>query len=118
MLLNCHREIRPAFDGGVVGDDHHFAVADAPDPCDNARAGAFVVVEVRGGEGRELEERRARVEQAVDPFPDEELALLFLPPAIFLTATLTRARETCFQFVRKFFVMFGVLLEFGGGCVY
>ena len=37
MLLDRHREVRAAFDGGIVGDDEDFAVRDAPDAGDNPR---------------------------------------------------------------------------------
>jgi hypothetical protein len=39
MLFDGHRKIRTAFDGGVVGNDHHFAVGDPSDAGDDARAG-------------------------------------------------------------------------------
>src|SRR5688500_16793238 len=112
MLLDRHWEIRPAFDSSIVGDDHYFTVANAPDAGDDSRAGSFVIIEVSGSEGRELKERRTGVQQAVDPFSDEELALLLLSLTIFLTTPFTNARQTFFEFVRESFVMFGVLFEF------
>ena len=39
----------------------------------------LVVVEVPRGERRELEERRAGVEQLLDPLADRQLALLAMP---------------------------------------
>src|SRR5688572_31297078 len=61
MLLDRHWEIRPAFDSSIVGDDHYFTVANAPDAGDDSRAGSFVIIEVSGSEGRELKERRTGV---------------------------------------------------------
>ena len=46
MLLDRHREIRPAFDSGIVGDDQHFAIGDTSDARDDARAWTFVIIKV------------------------------------------------------------------------
>ena len=88
MFLDRHREVRSAFDGGIVGDDEHFAIVNAPDAGDDARGWSFNRHVIRRERG-EFEERRARVEQTFDPFADEELALLFLSLAIFFAATFT-----------------------------
>ena len=36
MLLHRHRIVGAALDGGIIGDDHAFAAADAADPGDQA----------------------------------------------------------------------------------
>src|SRR5260221_71213 len=115
MFLDRHREIRSAFDGGVVGNYKHFAIRNAPDAGDDARTGTFVVVKISRGEGREFEKWRARVEQTFDAFTDKEFALFFLSLAIFFAATFTDARETLFEFAREGAMVFGVLFEFGRG---
>src|SRR5918994_556175 len=88
MFLDGQRKIRSAFDGGVVGDDHDLAMANAPDAGDDACGGGFAVIEIVGGERREFEEWRTGVEQAFDPFPDEELSLFFLSLTIFFATSL------------------------------
>ena len=115
MFLNRHRKIRPAFDGGVVGNDEHFAIADASDASDDARAWTLVVVEVSRGERGEFEEWRIGVEQAFNPLTDEEFALLFLSLAVFFAAALTDFDEALFELMRESTMMFSVLFEFGGG---
>lgn len=71
MFLDRHREIRTAFDGGVVGDDEHFTIRDAPNAGDDARAGCFAFVKVMCRQRREFKEGRARVEQTFDAFAHE-----------------------------------------------
>ncbi len=59
VLLDGDREVRAAFDRGVVGDDQHFAARDAADAGDEAGGRRLVVVHVERGERRQLEKRRA-----------------------------------------------------------
>ena len=66
MLLHRHREVGAALDRRVVGDDHDFLAMHAADAGDDARGGRGVVVHAFGGEGRDFEEGRARVEQGGD----------------------------------------------------
>ena len=77
VLLDRHREVRAALDRRVVGDDHDLAARDTR-PIAGHEAGArrLAVVHPVGGERRELEERRARVEQRVDAVAHEHLLLL------------------------------------------
>ncbi len=75
MLFDRHREVRSAFDGGIVGDDEHFAVPDAPDAGDDACARRFKIVHADCRERGEFEEWRARVEQAFNAVAHEEFAL-------------------------------------------
>ena len=60
----------------VVGDDQHFAARHAADAGDDAGAGRLVVVHADGGERRQLEERRAGIEQPLDALAHRQLALL------------------------------------------
>ena len=76
VLLHREREVRPALHGRVVRDDHHLAAAHAADPADEARGGGLAAVEAAGGEGADLEERRARVEEPLEPLAHEALSLL------------------------------------------
>ncbi len=63
----------------VVGDDEHFASRDAADARDQAGARRVVLVHVPRRQRRELEKRRAGIEEAVDAFADRELALGAMP---------------------------------------
>jgi hypothetical protein len=62
VLLDGDRVVGPAFHGGVVGHDHAFATGHPADPGDHSRTGTFVVVHAVGRQGRQLEERAARVQ--------------------------------------------------------
>ena len=74
VLLDRHRVVGAALDGGVVGDDHALAPGHAADAGDDPGAGRLVVIEAVGGQRRALQERRAGVEQAVHPLAGQQLA--------------------------------------------
>ena len=76
VLLHRERIVGAALDRRVVGDDQDLAAGHAADAGDEAGAGRVAVIEAGGGERRDFEEGRARVEQPVDPFADRQLALL------------------------------------------
>ena len=76
VLLHRERIVGAALDRRVVGDDQHLAAGHPADAGDQAGAGRVAVVEPGGRERRDLEERRARVEQSVEPLADRQLALL------------------------------------------
>src|SRR5690606_11873903 len=63
MLLHGDREIRPAFHGCVVRNDHDMHAVDTADAGDDASTGCAAVVHILGGERRELEKRCTRVEK-------------------------------------------------------
>ena len=68
VLLDRHRVVGAALDGGVVADHHHVPIADQTDASDEARPGRGVVVETGGREWCDLQERAALVEQPIDAF--------------------------------------------------
>ncbi len=74
VLLHRHRVVGAALHRRVVGDDHAVVALDPADAGDHARAGRLAVVHAVGGELADLEERRARVEQAVDAVARQQLA--------------------------------------------
>jgi len=78
VLLHRHREVGAALDRGVVGHDHALDAVDQADARDDARRRRLVVVHPVGGESAELEERRAGVEEQLDPLAGGELAELVL----------------------------------------
>ena len=74
MLLHGEGEIRTAFHGGIVGDDH------AGDPLHDADAGnhsssrTHAVVETGGSELSNFEEGRTRINYLRDTVSHEEFA--------------------------------------------
>ena len=74
VLLHREGEVRAALHGGVVRDDDAGAALDDPDAGDDARGRRLVVVDPEGGERVQLEERRAGVDEPVDPLSRRELA--------------------------------------------
>ena len=74
MLLHRHRIVGAALDGGVVGDDHALAPADAADAGDDARRRHVAAIHAVRGERRQLEKRRAGIEQQVDALARQQLA--------------------------------------------
>ena len=96
MLLHRQRMIGTAFDRGVVGHDHHLAPVDVAHPGHQAGRRQRRLVDLVGGQRRELEEGASRIEQGVDAFAHEHLApalvqftgLLAAAPARFLHALL------------------------------
>ena len=88
VLLDRDRIVGAALDGRVVGDDQHLAARHAADAGDDAGGGRLVVVQVPGGERRQLEEGRAGVEQLADPLADRQLALLPVPLEVLFAAAL------------------------------
>ena len=104
VLLDGHRVVGAALDGGVVGDDHHLAALDTADAGDDAGGGHRVVltrsaVHAIGSERAQLEERAARVEQAVDPIPHQELATTGVLGSGTLRATLAHECQPLAQVV-------------------
>ena len=80
VLLDREREVRAALDGRVVGDDHALLPLDDADAGDDARAdGASPSYMSQAASARELEERRARVDEPVDPLARRQLAARAVP---------------------------------------
>ncbi|MEI2811068.1 MAG: hypothetical protein V9F00_12985 [Nocardioides sp.] len=76
VLLDRHRVVGAALDGGVVGQNQAGPAFDNADPGDETggRDGVLPAVEAVGGKGRDLQERRPGIEQQVDPVAGEQLA--------------------------------------------
>ena len=74
VLLDRHGVVGAALDRGVVGDDHAAAAVHRPDAGDDAGRRRVAVVELLGGERRELEERRAGIAEQLDALAHEQLA--------------------------------------------
>ncbi len=74
MLLHGDRKVRPALHRRVVDDDDAFAARDAADPGDDARRRDLAAIHAVGGELRQFEKGRARIEQGADALARQELA--------------------------------------------
>ena len=74
VLLDAERVVGAALDRRVVGDDHAAPALDHADSADHAGAGRVAVVELLGGERRELEERGAGIAEQLDPLARGQLA--------------------------------------------
>jgi hypothetical protein len=73
VLLHGQREVGAALHGRVVRDDHALAALDHPDPGDDACGRRLTVVDLPGGEGGELEEGAARIDEQVDALAGRQL---------------------------------------------
>jgi hypothetical protein len=76
MLLDRHRVVGAALHRRVVGDDDAGRVLDSGDAGDDPRPGCVVVVQAVRRQRTELQERRTRIDQPVDPLADGQLASL------------------------------------------
>ena len=87
MFLHGDRIVGAALDRCVVGDDDAFAPLDAADAGDQPGRRHRLVVDPVGSELAELEERRADVEQRLDPVARQQLTA----PKVALTRLLATA---------------------------
>ncbi len=74
VLFDGDRIVRPALDRRVVADDHALLPRDAANAGDDTRARRVVVVHAIGRELRELEKRRAWIEQFLDALTRQQFA--------------------------------------------
>ena len=79
VLLHRQREVGAALDGRVVRDDDALLPLDDADARDDPGRGRGAVVELPGRERVQLEERRAGVDQPVDPLAGGQLAARAVP---------------------------------------
>ncbi len=93
VLLDRDGVVGAALDGGVVGDDQHLTPRHAADAGDDAGCRGAVVVQVPRGQRGELQERRAVVQQLLNPVAGRELALLAMPLDVLRAAPLLHERD-------------------------
>ena len=98
MLFYRDRVVGPALHGRVVGDDDALSTADATDSRDDPGGRCVVVVHAVGRERGKLEERRARIDQAVDPVARQELAPRDVTGTCLLRAAKPGAPQCLVQF--------------------
>ena len=73
VLLHGERVVRAALHGRVVGDDDALASLDHADARHDPGRGRVPVVELPRGEGVQLEERGARIDEEIDPLASGQL---------------------------------------------
>ena len=74
MLFYRQRKVGAAFDRGIVGHDHDFTPGHTADAGDDAGTGGLVLVEAVGGELRNLQEGRTRIQERVDALAGQQFA--------------------------------------------
>ena len=94
VLLHRQREVRAALHGRVVRDDHALASLDHADPGHDPRRRRLAVVHVPRGERVQLEERRARIDEPVDPLARRQLPARAVPLERPLAAAARRPAPT------------------------
>ena len=92
VLLHRQGEVRAAFDGRVVRDDHALAALDDADARDHARARGLSPRTCPCGERAQFEERRVGIDQPLDPLARGQLAALAVPGECPLAAALRDER--------------------------
>ena len=97
VLLHRERVVRPALDGGVVCDDHALPAFDDADSGDDPGRRCVAVVQIPGGEGVQLEERRSGIHESIDPLTCRELAAGTVPLGRLLAAAGPDARRALAQ---------------------
>src|SRR5690606_17038900 len=112
VLLDRHREVGAALDRGVVGDHHHFLALYAAYAADHAGGGRGIVVHAFGGQRRDFEEWRTRVEQGGDAVTRQQLAACDVLVAGLVAATSDCARKSRIELFDQRAVIGNVVLEF------
>ena len=117
MLLHRHRMIAAALDGGVVGHHHAFAALDAADAGDDAGGVDVAVIHAVGGKRRQLQKRRAGIDQVHHAVARQQLAAADMAFARFLRAAQGGLRTARLQFGGERAHLFGIGAEFGAACI-
>ena len=76
VLLDRERVVGAALHRRIVGDDEHLALRYPADAGHQPCAGRVVVVDAVRRQRRQLEERRAAIEQLLETFADQEFPLV------------------------------------------
>ena len=69
-------KVGPAFDRGIVGDNHHLGAVHHPNAGDDPSRGRRAIIHVIGRQGRKFQERRAWVKQGINALARQQLAAL------------------------------------------
>ena len=93
VLFDGDREIGPALDRRVVGDDDAFAPHDPADPGHDPGRRHLAVIHAERRQRRQFEKRRARIEQQPHPLARQQFPPRQMPPPRRLPAPLLDRRE-------------------------
>ena len=93
MLLHGDRKVGAALHGRIIGDHDAFLSLHLPDTGDESSGRNLLAIEAMPGERRELQERRARIEQQADALAREQLAAPHMPLARLRVAALRDAGQ-------------------------
>ena len=98
VLLHGQREVGAALHGRVVRDDHALLALDDADARDDPGRGGGAVVQIPGGERVQLEERRAGIDEPVDPLAGRQLPARAVALDRLLAAAARHRRRALAQF--------------------
>ena len=111
MLLHRNWIVGPALHRRVIADDHHLLARHPADARDHSGAGHLALVHVAGGELADFEERRTRIEQALNAIAREKLAALEMTLPMLFRPAPCRFGDIGAQFFRELPVILGPLSE-------
>jgi len=111
VLLHRDGKIGAALHRRVVDDDDAFAAGDAADAGDDARRGNVAAIHAVSGELRELEKRRAGIEESADALARQELAARQMPLARRGAAALADRGDPVAQIGNRFAQRRGIAAE-------
>lgn len=74
MLLHRHRVIRATRNSRVIGHHETLPAFHQPNACNDTRCGDLALVHVMRSQRRDLQKRRARIEQLINTLPWQDLA--------------------------------------------
>ncbi|MNS72636.1 hypothetical protein D3C72_1060550 [compost metagenome] len=117
VLLDRDRVVGAALDRGVVADDHAFLAGHPADAGDDAGARRGVVVHLVRGQLRQLQERRARIEQLLHAVARQQLAAPQVLGAGFLAAAFGQFGDAGLEVRHQCLHGLGIGLEGFRACV-
>ena len=113
MLLHGDRIVGAAFHRRVVGDNHHVAAGDTRNAGHDAGSRRVVFVDAEPGECRQLEERRAGIDEPIDPLAHRQLSLLAMTLDVLGAAAFSGDRELLAQLGNHLFHALAIGLKRG-----
>ncbi|MNZ39633.1 hypothetical protein D3C78_571310 [compost metagenome] len=88
VLFHRERVVGAPLDGGVVHHQQAEPARNLAEPCDDAGGGHGFLIDLPGGQGRELEEGGARVQQLIDALAGQQLATALMAGVVGRAAAL------------------------------
>ena len=97
VLLDRHWVIGTALDGCIVGYEENFPAVNTADTGDNACGVSTAIVQIVCSEWREFEERRPRIDDALNTFTCKHFVTTSMTFNVLLATTLVNEIETFTQ---------------------